>query len=224
MNDKSGEMAVVLLSGGMDSTAALYWALERHTAVRALSCEYGQRHWIELDYARRIAGAARVPHSIVTLGAKGVGVGSLLTAMKGTITEQSSVVPGRNLLFLWAAGVYAQAHRASRIVIGACAEDQAMYPDCRPATFASMQRALEFGLDCPGGLEIEAPYINKSKVDILRDAQRLGCLGAVRESWSCYDPQEVQGETCDVKAPCRRCPACRKREAALVAFEAEATP
>lgn len=210
--------AVVLLSGGMDSTAALYWALERYDAVRALTCEYGQRHWIELDHARRIAGQARVPHSIVTLGAKGVGVGSLLTASKGKITEQTSVVPGRNLLLLWAAGVYAQAHGATRIVIGACAEDQAVYADCRPETFAAMCRVLELGLGWQG--RIKSPYINKSKVDILRDAQQLGCLDAVRSSWSCYDPQQVEGQTCDVKMPCKCCPACTKRIAAFAAFEA----
>lgn len=210
--------AVVLLSGGMDSTAALFWALDRYESVRALTCEYGQRHWIEMDHARRVAGVACVPHLIVTLGAKGVGFGSRLTASKGEITEQTSVVPGRNLLFLWAAAVHAQAHAATRIVIGACAEDHAVYADCRMETFAAMGKALELGLGWQG--RIKAPYINKSKVDILRDAQRLGCLGAVRESWSCYDPQQVQGQTCDVKVPCRRCPACTKREAAFATFEA----
>jgi 7-cyano-7-deazaguanine synthase len=216
---KAPSGAVVLLSGGMDSTAALYRAIADYGLARALTFEYGQRHWIEIDNARRIAAAAYVKHSIVTLGAKGVGMGSLLTAMSGTITEATSVVPGRNLLFLWAGAVFAQAHGLDKVVIGACAEDQAGYLDCRPETFQAMREALRLGLGWDGA--IFAPYINAPKVEILRDARRLGCLEAVRSSWSCYDPQQRPDAKVDEKTPCGVCPACVKRAAAWAEYEAQ---
>jgi len=208
--------AVVLLSGGMDSTAALYWAIERYGSAHAITIEYGQRHWIEIPHARKIAGNAYAKHSHVTLGAKGVGMGSLLTALNGVITEANSVVPGRNLLFLWAGAVFAKTNGQRAVVMGACAEDQAGYADCRPTTFAAMEAALRLGLEWDG--DIVAPYINASKLEILRDAERMGCLPAMRESWSCYDPQQVPGGQVDDRSPCGACPACVKRDAAWKAF------
>jgi 7-cyano-7-deazaguanine synthase len=211
------ETAVVLFSGGMDSTVALFWARERFKDVHCLSYEYGQRHWVELEAARRIARMAGATHRVASIGAQGVGVQSLLTRGTGKIASGSdSVVPGRNALFLWAGAVHAKAIGSAHVVIAVTAEDQADYIDCRIGAIQSMEAAMEANLGMK--FHFHAPFIGMTKPEVLLEAKRLGCWAPVVASWSCYSP--VAAGKANEKLPCEQCPACVKRAAAFAAVEA----
>lgn len=216
-----GKGTVVLLSGGMDSTVAAFWALRTFgRPLHVLGIEYGQRHWIELEKAREVCGYLR-PDSArnVSLGPPGVGLrGGALTKAHGEITEASSVVPGRNLMFLIKACGHALQKGAARIVIGCCGDDAATYADCREETLEAMGQALRLGMEWPG--TVHAPLVGLSKKEVVDLAWRLGddCAGALSKSWSCYDPQRdsVRDNINHVR-PCDKCPACVKRAAGFAA-------
>ena len=181
-------MTVVLLSGGLDSTVALFVARERWQDVRAISIDYGQRHRRELDAAARVAALADVPHRV-------------LTVSWPWPPMQGDVVPGRNTMLLTLAATHDAARGGScRVVIGACAADAAAFPDCRLAYLLAAQQALSLGLGVP--VEIVAPFIDRTKAQIVREARRLGAWDAVAASWSCY---------AGGAAPCGQCGACRYR-------------
>jgi 7-cyano-7-deazaguanine synthase len=208
------DAAVVLLSGGQDSTTCLHWALREFRAVHALTIEYGQRHWVEIKAARKVAGDARVAsHVITALGGKGIGLGvgraSALVDKTRAIEPgadglPSTFVPGRNYLFLGIAAAHAYELRAPHLVIGCSAVDYSGYPDCRPQALGAMRTALRLALDWPV-LEVHAPLIDRSKAQTVRLARELGadCWAALGATWTCYDPTLIG----DVR-PCAVCPAC----------------
>lgn len=207
-------MTVVLFSGGMDSTALAYhvravWG----DPVHMLSFEYGQRHLWELDVARRLAEEfAPASHKIVSVGPKGVGIRSALTEARGDVTENASVVPCRNLWFLIAGAMHADALGCARVAIGANADDAATYRDCRAETIKAQERACKFALGWHG--EIVAPFVPWTKRRIVERAIELGCLEQVKRSWSCYQPK-MTGTNWGEVEPCETCPACVKRAAAF---------
>jgi 7-cyano-7-deazaguanine synthase len=204
------KQAVVLLSGGLDSMVCAALAREQDFTVLALTIDYGQRHRVELDAARQIAGQLAQRHIVLPIDLRAFG-GSALTddiaVPKGGVAEGIPVtyVPARNTIFLSLALGLAEASGASDIFIGVNALDYSGYPDCRPAFVEQFQRlanvATKAGIE-GGQLKIHTPLLNMSKAEIAKEAQRLGIDAGL--SHSCYDPLE-DGRHCGA------CDACRLR-------------
>ena len=202
--------AVVLLSGGLDSMVCAGIARERGFSVVALTVDYNQRHRVELEAARTIAGALAERHIVLPLDLRAFG-GSALTSdidvPKEGVGEGIPVtyVPARNTIFLSLALGLAEARGARDIFIGVNALDYSGYPDCRPEFIAEFERVAN--LATKAGVEgdpftIHAPLQHMAKADIAREAERLGLDAAL--SHSCYDPL-ADGRHCG------RCDACRLR-------------
>jgi 7-cyano-7-deazaguanine synthase len=206
------KIAVVLLSGGLDSMVVAGLARERGFAVHALTVDYGQRHRRELQSAQAIVRAQGIErHVVVPLDLRAFG-GSALTAdiavPKGQVGEAIPVtyVPARNLVFLSLTVAFAEASGAHDVFIGVNALDYSGYPDCRPDFIASFAETARLGTreGAQGRpLTIHAPLQYLTKADIAREAARLGLDTGL--SWSCYDP------TPDGRA-CGLCDSCRLRQ------------
>ncbi|KPF62995.1 7-cyano-7-deazaguanine synthase QueC [Porphyrobacter sp. AAP60] len=202
-------IAVVLLSGGLDSMVTAALAQERGFAVHALTVDYGQRHRLELQSAERIAhqlGLARQTSIALDLRAFG---GSALTdaidVPKSGVGDDIPVtyVPARNLVFLALTTACAEAAGARDVFIGVNALDYSGYPDCRPEFIASFAETARLGTKA--GVErapftIHAPLQHMTKADIARECARLGLDPAW--SWSCYDPTP-DGLACGLCDSCR---------------------
>jgi len=195
--------AMVVLSGGQDSTTCLFWALSHFDEVEAISFDYGQRHSIELDSARKIAAMACVPHSVVTFSPGMLRSTSPLTSNSvleqyNNATEMDSIigtrvektfVPMRNTLFLTVATNHALAAGASALVTGICQADNANYPDCTEHFRLLMERLVcqSLGLG-DKGFQILAPLMNCSKADTVRLAKSMPrCWAALAYSHTSYD-------------------------------------
>lgn len=201
----SGVGAIVLLSGGLDSTTILAMALDRGREVTALSFSYGQRHLRELDRAGLIARKAGVDHLVVAIGLDAIG-GSALTdetvpvPMDAVGEEEIPVtyVPARNLTFLSIATGCAERIGADEVWIGANAIDYSGYPDCRPEFLDAFQKAVLEGTKSGverGAPKIVAPLLSMTKEEIIREGARLGVdYGA---TWSCYHGGELACGRCD---------------------------
>jgi len=204
------EKALVVLSGGQDSTTCLYWAIDRYGLenVSAVTFDYGQRHRIELDCARRIAehlGVAQVCLPIDTFAALG---GDALTDsgidVHNTVDEESGLpntfVPGRNLVFLTFAAAWAWPRKIRHIVTGVAQTDYSGYPDCREETIASLQKSLRLGMETD--IEIHTPLMHLSKKETVELARELGALDAMAMTHTCYNGRHP---------PCGSCAACELR-------------
>lgn len=202
-------LAVVLLSGGLDSMVTAALAQEAGFAVHALSVDYGQRHKLELQSAARIAenlGLAR--HTSIALDLRAFGGSALTDAIdvpKGGVGDDIPVtyVPARNLVFLALTTACAEAAGARDVFIGVNALDYSGYPDCRPEFIASFAETARLGTKA--GVEgapftIHAPLQHMTKADIARECARLGLDPAW--SWSCYDPTP-EGLACGLCDSCR---------------------
>ncbi len=207
--------AVVLLSGGLDSMVTAGLALEQGFRLNALTIDYGQRHRVELDAARAVATrleAAR--HVVLPLDLRQFGGSSLtddIAVPKEGLAPGIPVtyVPARNLVFLSLALAWAEALGASDIFIGVNALDYSGYPDCRPEfieAFGSLAHLATKAADAGGSVRVHAPLQHMRKVEIAREAERLGLDPGL--SWSCYDP-DPQGRACG------RCDSCRLRKAGM---------
>lgn len=206
-------LAVVLLSGGLDSMVCAGLAKEQGFRVLALTIDYNQRHRVELDAARVIAERIGVErHVILPLDLRQFG-GSALTAdiavPKDGVGDDIPVtyVPARNLVFLSLALAWAEAAGSNDLFIGVNALDYSGYPDCRPEFvqgFESLARlATRIGND-GGTVKVHAPLQHLKKSEIAQEAARLGLDAG--QSWSCYDPLP------DGRA-CGTCDSCRLRRA-----------
>ncbi len=205
-------VAIVLLSGGLDSMVTAALARERGFSVRALSVDYGQRHRLELFAAKKISAKLGLAgHSEIALDLRAFG-GSALTAdisvPKTGVTDGIPVtyVPARNLIFLALTTAFAEAEGASDLFIGVNALDYSGYPDCRPEFIASFEQTARLGTKAGAEgatLTIHAPLQHMTKADIAKECARLGLDPAW--SWSCYDP------TPDNRA-CGLCDSCRLRK------------
>ncbi len=200
--------AIVLLSGGLDSTTVLAIAKDQGFTPYALSFRYGQRHSIELEAAQRVAQAQGVArHVIADIDLRVFG-GSALTAdievpkhESLQDTPQSGVpityVPARNTIFLSFALAFAETVGASDIFTGVTAVDYSGYPDCRPEymeAFATMANlATRAGVEGTSKITLHSPLMTLSKADIVREGLRLGVDYSLTSS--CYDPDE-QGHAC----------------------------
>lgn len=208
--------AVVLLSGGLDSTTLLAVAAQRHD-VHAMTFRYGQRHAPEIDAARRVADASRVrDHVIVDIDLRTFG-GSALTAdiavpKDRPVEEMASggipitYVPARNTIFLSFALAFAEVLTAQDIFIGVNALDYSGYPDCRPEYIAAYERmanlATKAGVEGTNPIHIRTPLIDLTKRQIVELGLSLGVDYAL--TLSCYDPTPDG-------AACGHCDACRLR-------------
>ncbi|PLK22925.1 7-cyano-7-deazaguanine synthase QueC [Porphyrobacter sp. TH134] len=202
-------LAVVLLSGGLDSMVTAALAQEAGFSVHALTVDYGQRHRLELESAARIAkqlGLVRQTQIALDLRAFG---GSALTdsidVPKSGVGDDIPVtyVPARNLVFLALTTACAEAAGARDVFIGVNALDYSGYPDCRPEFIASFADTARLGTKA--GVEgapftIHAPLQHMTKADIARECARLGLDPAW--SWSCYDPTP-DGMACGLCDSCR---------------------
>ncbi len=204
------ERAIVLLSGGMDSTTLLYYALREGYEVKVLIFDYGQKHRKEVTVALALAQEVHVRATVIVIPDLGKLGGSALTDSRIAIPAQSdgrqpdTVVPMRNSHFLcWAASV-CEVKDIHHIFIGANAEDYASYPDCRPQFYAAMQEALRRGSQKLKDLMIHTPFIRWRKAQIVALGLKLGV--PYERTWSCYNGGIP---------PCRMCDACHEREAAF---------
>lgn len=228
--------ALVLFSGGQDSTTCLAWALDRFERVETVGFDYGQRHRIELEVRPLILREmrARFAHWAPRLGDDHV----LALPVLGEISETAltrdmaidapegalpnTFVPGRNLLFLTLAAALAYRRGAGRLVTGVCEADYSGYPDCREATMRALETALNLGMDT--GIAIDTPLMHVDKAGAWALAEALGgreLVDLVRdETHSCY-----VGDRGHVHAwgrGCGACPACRLRAAGHAAWAASA--
>jgi len=202
--------AVVLLSGGLDSMVCAALARESGYEVLALTVDYGQRHRVELEAARTIAGLLAERHIVLPLDLTAFG-GSALTSdvavPKAGVEDGIPVtyVPARNTIFLSLALAWAEAAGARDLFIGVNALDYSGYPDCRPDFIAAFQalasQATKAGVE-GSGFTIHVPLQHMTKADIAREAARLGLDAGL--SHSCYDPVPDGGA-------CGECDACRLR-------------
>jgi 7-cyano-7-deazaguanine synthase len=211
MAEATSHKAVVLVSGGLDSATVLALAGASGARCYALSFDYGQRHRVELEAARRVAQAlGAVDHRVVKLDIGWMG-GSALTdatiAVPSGPTEGIPVtyVPARNTVFLSIALGWAEVLDAPDIYIGANAVDYSGYPDCRPEFMQAFERlanlATRAGVE-GRGFHVHAPLMSMSKSDIIRSGAALGVDYSL--TISCYDP-DTAGFACG------RCDACRLR-------------
>ncbi|WP_296680401.1 7-cyano-7-deazaguanine synthase QueC [Novosphingobium sp.] len=209
--DASQKRAVVLLSGGLDSMVTAALAKEAGFAVYALTIDYNQRHRIELDAARQIAGSiAAERHVVLPLDLRQFG-GSALTAdidvPKGGVGSDIPVtyVPARNLVFLSLTLAWAEAIDARDVFIGVNALDYSGYPDCRPefiAGFADLARLATKAGAQGQAFAVHAPLQFMGKAQIAQECVRLQLDPAM--SWSCYDPSAAG-------IACGKCDSCRLR-------------
>ena len=201
--------AVVLFSGGLDSSTCLAVARSEGFAPHALAVRYGQRHAFELQAAERVAEALGVPLKTVELDLRAIG-GSALTADIAVPKEGLSqgipvtYVPARNTVLLGLALGFAETLQARDIYIGVNAIDYSGYPDCRPAFIEAFEKLANVATAAGGPYAIHAPLLNLTKVEIVRLGTRLAVPYALTHS--CYDP-DAEGRACG------RCDSCRLRAA-----------
>lgn len=226
------ETALVLFSGGQDSTVCLAWALGRFSRVETVGFDYGQRHAIELTVRERLRErmAALNPDWAARLGEDHVVEIDALGAISDTaLTREMAIeiaedglpttfVPGRNLIFLAFAGALAYRRGARHLVAGMCETDYSGYPDCRDDTIKAMQLALTLGLDKRVTVHTPLMWIDKAETFAL--AEELGGAAfvelVVEDSHSCYLGDRAQRH--DWGYGCGTCPACRLRAQGFAKF------
>ena len=207
--------AVVLLSGGLDSTVTAAIAQQDGYSIHCLTVSYGQRHQVEVERARAVAAAlGTAGHVVVTVDLRAIG-GSALTADVDVPKDRPpearaseipvTYVPARNTIFLSLALAYAETVKASAIYFGANVLDYSGYPDCRLDFIRAFETVARLGtkMGAEGhGVEVRAPLLMMSKADIVRSGQALNVPFELTHS--CYDPG-VEGLACG------RCDSCRIR-------------
>ena len=221
------QSALVLFSGGQDSTTCLAWALARYAHVETVGFAYGQRHAVELECRGPVrAGLAGLldwggrlgPDHVIDLGASlaGIGATALTTQAAIAVTAEglpSTFVPGRNLVFLAYAAALAYRRGLRRIVTGVCETDYSGYPDCRDDTMKAMQLALNLGMDRRFVVETPLMWLDKAATwglaEELGGAELVGLI--VERTHSCYLGDRATRH--DWGQGCGTCPACELRAA-----------
>lgn len=207
------DSAVVLFSGGQDSTTCLGWSLQRFERVEALAFNYGQRHLVELACADRIASKLGVPLRVLDFGflsslGKNALVDHEVTIEVGGEELPTSFVPGRNLLFLTAAAAYAKNHEISNLVAGVCQTDYSGYPDCRRHTMCALETTFALGME--SDIRIWTPLMDATKAQTWEMAARLEMVDfVIEESHTCYEGDREHRHSWGYG--CGVCPACELR-------------
>ncbi|RKN72982.1 7-cyano-7-deazaguanine synthase QueC [Paenibacillus ginsengarvi] len=210
------EKAVVVFSGGQDSTTCLIWAMQRFEEVTAVTFDYGQRHKLEVEVAAAIAEELKVEHRVLDMSLLGQLAPNALTRGDIAIEQQEGSLPttfvdGRNLLFLSFAAVIAKQIGAKHIVTGVCETDFSGYPDCRDVFVKSANVTLNLAMDYP--FVIDTPLMWLSKAETWELADRLGAFDFVRQrTLTCYNGIVADG--------CGECPACKLRRKGLDEYAA----
>ncbi len=201
--------AVLLLSGGLDSTTLLAHAIAEGFDVHAMTFRYGQRHATEIDAARRVASRYAIrDHVIVDIDLRTFGGSALTNAAIAAMDHGIPItyVPARNTIFLSFALAWAEVLRAGDIFIGVNALDYSGYPDCRPEYIAAYERmanlATRGGVEGTNPIRVRTPLIDLTKAQIIRRGLELGVDYSITQS--CYDPDESG-------AACGHCDACQLR-------------
>ena len=204
------DKALVVLSGGQDSTTCLYWAIDRFglQAVDTITFDYGQRHRIELECAQQIAEFAGVGNIILPIDTFAALGGDALTdpdieVEQSTDAESglpNTFVPGRNVVFLTFAAAYAWQRDIGHLVTGVAQTDYSGYPDCREGTITALQHTLRLGME--SDVTIHTPLMHLSKKETVELARDLDALPAMAHTHTCYNGQ---------RPPCGECPACELR-------------
>ncbi len=213
MTEDKIHRAIVLTSGGLDSSTTLAIAIDRGYETHAISFDYGQRHKLELQAARKIASALGArSHLVVRVDLTSIG-GSALTdeipVPKGRKTDEMQThipvtyVPARNTVFLSLALAWAEVKKAENIFIGVNALDYSGYPDCRPEYIEAYEKmanlALKETVTGEMKIRIHAPLIKMTKAEIIKTGTALGVDFGL--TWSCYDPTPDG-------SPCGLCDSC----------------
>ena len=215
--------AVVVLSGGQDSATCLALAVKKHGEgnVAAITFGYGQRHSLEVRYARRLAKRFKAPHKVIKLDFYAqLTSNALMSGDKPIVKEKGAVCPntvveGRNAFFLLAAAVWAKELGATEVYTGVSEADYSGYPDCREAFIRSQQRTIRLALDWP--VRIVTPFMHMTKADEWELAAKLGILDVVlNETLTCYNG--IPGEGCG------GCPACKLRNRGYAEYIGRSKP
>jgi 7-cyano-7-deazaguanine synthase len=215
--------AVVVLSGGQDSATCLALAVKKHGEgnVAAITFGYGQRHSLEVRYARRLAKRFKAPHKVIKLDFYSqLTSNALMSGDKPIVKEKGAVCPntvveGRNAFFLLAAAVWAKELGATEVYTGVSEADYSGYPDCREAFIRSQQRTIRLALDWP--VRIVTPFMRMTKADEWELAAKLGILDVVlNETLTCYNG--IPGEGCG------GCPACKLRNRGYAEYIGRSKP
>lgn len=203
------DKAIVVFSGGQDSTTCLFWAMKNFKEVEVVTFDYGQRHALEIECAKSIAKELNVRHHILNMSLLNQLAPNALTRDDIQIKEgaegelPSTFVPGRNLVFLSFAGILASQIGAKHIVTGVCETDFSGYPDCRDIFIKSLNVTLNLSMDSTFVIHTPLMWINKAETWALAD--ELGAFDFVREkTLTCYNGIMADG--------CGECPACKLRK------------
>jgi 7-cyano-7-deazaguanine synthase len=234
MTLSGGDAALVLFSGGQDSTVCLAWALERFARVETVGFDYGQRHRVELDVRERVRariGAAR-PHWRESLaGDHTVPIAALAELSESALTREVAIemgenglpttfVPGRNLLFFTFAAALAYRRGIRHLVAGMCETDYSGYPDCRDDTIKAMQVALNLGMERRFVIHTPLMWVDKAATFAL--AHQLGGEALVdvlvEETHTCYLGN--RSDRHDWGYGCGECPACKLRADGFAGWKA----
>ncbi len=201
--------AIISLSGGLDSTTCLSWAINKGYKCYAVFFDYGQRHIKEIKSARDVARYYKVDLVEIKLNFPWLKVSSLVDENKKLPDKKyeeitsgnipSTYVPGRNLVFTSILASYADSINADFIILGPNAIDYSGYPDCRPVFYNALSKAIKYGTK-KGDIKILTPIINLSKKEIIELAFKLEA--PLHLTWSCY-----KGD----KKPCGKCDSCKLR-------------
>jgi len=208
--------ALVLFSGGLDSTTALYWAIDKYERVHALTFDYGQRHRIEVQFSQKIAKGLDIPLKILQMDMQQIGGSSLtdparpLPPLDRSAWEKdgppSTYVPFRNGIFFALATAWADVHGQTEIVCGFHVLDSPDYPDTRREFVEAMEEAINLGSKAAYGkarISIQAPFLEMNKAEIVKSGLALGA--DYSHSISCYRGAEI---------PCMECVSCQMRQKA----------
>ncbi len=197
--------ALVILSGGQDSTTALFWAKKQFDEVETITFDYGQRHKIEIESAKKVAEIAGVPNKLVKITALEQLADNAMIQDKEIVINKltglpTTFVPGRNLIFVTLAAGYAYGKGIKDLILGVSQVDYSGYPDCRRETIKSLEKTISLGMDFE--FIIHTPLIDKDKKETVLMAKEYGALDVMKYTHTCYKGQ---------RPPCGECPACKLR-------------
>lgn len=213
------EKAIVVFSGGQDSTTCLFWAKKKYKEVVAVSFDYNQKHKLELECAKDICEKYNIEHKILDLNLLNQLAPNSLTRQDITVDKSApkegvpnSFVDGRNLLFLSFVAVFAKQRGINTIITGVSQSDFSGYPDCRDVFIKSLNVTLNLAMDHE--FEILTPLMWINKAETWKKAYDLGVLDIVKEeTLTCYNGIKADG--------CGECPSCKLRKNGYLEFERE---
>ncbi|WP_414044788.1 7-cyano-7-deazaguanine synthase QueC [Macrococcus equi] len=202
--------ALVVFSGGQDSTTCLFWAMKNFSEVEAVTFNYGQRHALEIEIAQKITEDLNIKHHILDMSLLSQLSPNALTNHNLEITHEGTIpntfVPARNLLFMSFAAALAYQIEAKNLVTGVCETDFSGYPDCRDNFIKSLNVTINLAMDL--NFEIHTPLMWLDKKETWALADKLGKLDYVRQNTlTCYEGIPADG--------CGECPSCLLRNKGL---------